>query len=258
MSFSGMKVSVHFTVLCILAVGVSAYAVPEIRWQPVSASGDYHISDNFGTLGVPSEITLLSGGDGTVELHLYVSGWGTAPGTPELGAYQGTVESSGYWGSNAEPPDAGVDLTPLGWPETPGDGAFIDAIRPDFVMKDLQAWSAVSSITLDYEWVSVSGTYPDGAVDGVAAPYAGTLILEIPENAGSTYSIGFSETGTLFNAGTGEPIPGLVRTPVLITFPPIPAVSEWGLLILALLGLTAGTILFRGRASRVTAVLRQG
>ena len=199
-------------------------AAPEIRWQPISATGSsFTIVDNEENTGTPSEISLdAAGADVVITLELHVSGWGSAPGTPALGAYQGTVDSSGY--SNG----VGADLGPLGGccpgVECPLDlsgewGACIDVARSDFVFSGLGPIAAVVVVPLDYEFGATQ--FQDGAVDEGGVYYGGTLLLEVPADAGGTYEVGWNpaETKTFLNKSDGAKLPFWFNTPVLIKVP---------------------------------------
>ncbi len=166
-------------VVGLVAIAPEANAC-ELRWQPVGASGFHTIVDNTGDPGTPSVIGLPEGGV-TVELELQVSGWRYYPGTPPLGAYQGTVDSTSY------STGAGDPLVPLGWPGSPEDGCYIDVDRPDFVFFDLTPVAAVDVTTLNYELGSTSlGGFP--ADDGTRT-YGGTVILEVPAGAAGDYTV---------------------------------------------------------------------
>ena len=182
----------------------SAPADPMIRWQPISSTGSYTIDGT--TIHLP-------GGPAEVTFEIVLSGWGSAAGAPELGAYQGTLVSAGYENGVGDP------LVPKGWPGTPEDGAFIDHIRADFPFRDLTPLAGVMTTTLDYEWggSGVAGTFPDGGGDY----YGGVLIVEVPAGAGGTYVIDWnpSEIKTFLNDQTAQAIPGLVRQAATIEIP---------------------------------------
>lgn len=187
----------------------------EIRWQPISASGSsFTIIDNEATEGTPSEIIVDAGGaDVVVTLEIHCSGWGVATGNPPLGAYQGSIIPSDYDNGVGDP------LNPFGWPADPPSGAFIDSGRSDFVFFGLSPVPAVSTSTLEYEYGATQ--LANGAEDGGEIYYGGTLLLEIPANAAGTYELGWdpSDIKTFFNDMNAKKIPGLFRTPVLITVP---------------------------------------
>jgi len=156
---------------------------PLLAWVPVSATGASCIDGN--------RITLVGGGQ-QVTLELFLSNWDTDhDGSPLLGMYQGTVEPDSYLGETASPPNAGVDLVPLGWPAAPGTGAFIDATRGDFVLGDPAAQWALSDGTLDYAWGAAGSlaSWPAGVADPGSPRYAATLVLTVPANAAGTYTV---------------------------------------------------------------------
>ncbi len=203
------------TVLSVVfVVGTSAFG-QEIRWQPVSASGTglvFDIVDHAALEGTPTEIRLnLSGNDVVVTLELHLSGWGSAPGTPDLISYQGTIDSTGY--DNG----LGAALNPFGWPTPdPELGAFIDTQHLDFVFPE-QPLQAVAVVTLDYEWGAMSMSGP--TVDDGGIYYGGTLIIEIPEGSRGTFTIDWnpSDAKTFLVDSDAQLIPGLVKTSALIT-----------------------------------------
>ncbi|MFQ5590699.1 MAG: hypothetical protein ACE5HE_06035 [Phycisphaerae bacterium] len=101
--------------LCILGL-LAAPVYPQVQeWVPVTATGNFTINGNQ---------IVLQGGGQTVTLHLLLSGWDPNSTGVLLGSFQGTIDPASYLGANANPPNPGVDLNPLGWPLTPTDGAF--------------------------------------------------------------------------------------------------------------------------------------
>ena len=186
----------------ILAFGMTAYG-QEIRWEPVSSDcGGATIDSQVGSNGVPSEISMLAGGC-EVTMEIKVSGFGSAPGAPDLGAYQGTLDCLSLG-----------DLTQ----KTPwGDHAVIDGSRSDFVYFDNVAVPAVSVATCDFEYGS---TQMGGAeVDLGISYYGGTMIVVVPPTAKGTYELNWNpaDTKTFFNDAFGGKIPGLFRTTGKIT-----------------------------------------
>ena len=101
--------------LCTLVFAAGAEG-QTIAWVPAGSTGSHMIAGN--------DITVYGGGV-EVTLHLMVSDWEAAGSGTELGAYQGTVDSTGYLGANAAPPNPGADLNPLGHPGMGYEGAFI-------------------------------------------------------------------------------------------------------------------------------------
>lgn len=87
--------------VCVLALGARAYS-QEIQWVPVASTGAATISGN--------EITFSSGGS-RVQFDIFVSGWGAAPNSPQLGAFQGTMVGTDLLGINASPANPGSDVT---------------------------------------------------------------------------------------------------------------------------------------------------
>ena len=74
-----------------------------LEWVPVSATVAAIISGN--------DIALLSTNGAQVEFEAYLSGWGQAPSSPTLTAYNFALEPMSLPGVNAVPPMPGSDLT---------------------------------------------------------------------------------------------------------------------------------------------------
>ena len=211
--------------LTAVLLGINVYAQgPEFRLQPVAVTDveDFTITDNEGSPGVPSEVTLtgIIGPDATVEFHIRLSDWGDAVGSPELVTYTAAID-----GVNGYSSGEGVDLVPLGGC-CPGDPAscFIDEDNPEWVHGNLvppcAPMSVVSLSNLNYEFGSTilgDCTVPD---DGTIK-YGATLVLSIPPDAAGTYTIDFvdSITKTFMNDPLGDKILPLTLTAVLITVP---------------------------------------
>ncbi|MCH8147115.1 MAG: hypothetical protein IH987_03865 [Planctomycetes bacterium] len=203
----------------------------EFEWVPVSASGTHTINGNT--------IVLVGGGQ-EVTIDLRLSGWDAdMNGDPLLGAFQVTVDSSGYNSG------AGAALNPLGWPDSPEDGAFQILNRCtvnllpdpngqpcvlqsdcsgeacvsnlDWVFFGLTAISAVATGTLDYEFASAAQT--GGASDNGTSSYGATIILDVPANAAGAYTIGFVDNPnqTFMRDANAGPINGIILTPIIIS-----------------------------------------
>ncbi len=198
----------------IVACATTADAAVEIRWQPVSATGNYTITDNEGTPWVASEILLEEGVAQQVTLEFRVSGWGTAAGSPTLGAYQGRLDAAASYSNGY-----GADIGPLN-PLTE-DGCFIDTNRTDFVYYGESPLAAVFVADLQYVWGSTCmGDFP---VDGGGAYYGGTFIIDVPADAAGRYTITWDSDSewTFMNDDSANLIPGLIRTPAVIKVPPL-------------------------------------
>ncbi len=92
--------------------------VPTVSLVPVSSSGPYMIDG--GQIVVPR-----GGVQVTLEIHFH--DWGFPRSEAGLLSFNFTVDSQGYLGANAIPPNPGVDLHPLGFPGEPHLGGFITA-----------------------------------------------------------------------------------------------------------------------------------
>jgi hypothetical protein len=238
---------------CLLACGVALWSgvaanARVFEWLPVTASGGHTLNGN--------EI-ILDGGGQTVTLHYLVSGWDPGSSGVLLGSFQGTIDPASYLGINASPPNPGVDLNPLGWPFSPGDGAFqalgvcanIDCLidpnsptcvwdalsncptttcvdpllycrdRYDWVFYELEFSEGVSVTSLSYAYFAAS---PDCATDpdgGLTKFYGGTLILEVPVGATGTYTIDLNPdlNFTMASNCLGVAITPLTLVPAQIT-----------------------------------------
>ncbi|MBU0717870.1 MAG: hypothetical protein KJ749_06435, partial [Planctomycetes bacterium] len=226
--------------------GVLVFAVTattrgaEFVLTPTEASGGYTI--------VGDEIILDDGGQ-TVTFEIRMSGWDPdLDGSPRLGAFQASMDSSGYFGVNAVPPnpDPDVDLNPLGWPDDGAQGGFQILKRctiggtpdingtacrltpdcpsgescvdnPDWVFAGLNYIAAVATVPLAFKWGGA--VFGGGAADDGGSRYGGTLILEVPADAVGTYTIRFnpSRAETFMNSGSASKIYGLALVPARIT-----------------------------------------
>jgi len=232
-----------------------ALAAPEIRWNPVAASGNVVCMPGTGECG-ETEITLSEGGV-TVTLFLEVSGWDPDQnGDPSLGAYECELDFDTLAGgdTSGEGTIPGVDVVPVGYPD-PSQGAFVtshvcgDIFDPsDFdplegslpgggcsTLADcpagrycIERWDLLLGQPLpcdpgpcipSYSWSNAStycATDPDG---GGTKFYGGTLLVDVPSGAEGTYNINFinDPNFTLLNSCPGPLIPGLTLTPARIT-----------------------------------------
>ncbi len=266
-----------------LAFGLLAFSLSaqgqEIRWQPVATDGDVVCMPGSGDCG-DTEIKLASGG-ATVTLFLEMSGWDTVS-EYSLSHFRGSVSSDGILGS-------GCPLLAVGAPDMGLEGAFqavkvctnapygcgeqnllsvcsgvsqceagqLCLDRCDYVFYAMDSSCIVSTASQDYVWVCSSTGCKVDPGDG-SRFYGGTLVLEVPSCAAGTYTVNFVDNTdfTVLGSCAGPPVPGLEFKPAEITIQAagtgIPTVSEWGLIGMTLLALTAGTIVF-GRRRRAAA-----
>ncbi len=220
----------------------------EIRWQPVASDGDVVCMPGSGDC--KDTQIILERGDATVTLFLQVSGWdpGGHVGDEDyfLGAFQGTVQSTGYAGGG------GCDLVPIGQPNMGMEGAFqalkvcanapyncdpgvqqlltncssaadcavgqLCMDRCDFVYYQLDSTCTVSTATIDYSWSCGSVDCREDPRDGTRF-YGGTLLLYVPVCAAGTYIVNFYDdvNFTLMNSCPGPLIPGLQLKAAQIT-----------------------------------------
>lgn len=237
--------------LAVVAMGSMAFGVPTGQLRPVNNGISRAVDAPVipGAVIIGNKITLAQGGV-TVEMELLVSDWGSAPGAPTLGAAQLTIDSASYLGTAASPAQAGADLNPLGNDGTPttaeraqggfivqsvcsvtgtdcttgigtcsGPGNFCIA-NPRWVVGAANPLAVLSLVGLNYEYggVAQTGSVPnvipaDAAIKG----YLGTLLLQVPATAATTYTVGiFNDAGNnyaFFNDASGLLIPGLVLVP---------------------------------------------
>ena len=204
---------------CFLAVGVLVCGVTafgqEIRWQPVSATCPYTMTDNIGNPGVASEMVLDMApgcGDCEVTVEVKVSGWGSAPTTPELGAYQGRLLCPSLGSGTGDPL---TQKTP--WVDT----AIIDDTRTDHPYYGTGPISIVYTDDCNFVFGSTPLMGPNAIDDGSTIYYGGEMVLVVTAGAAGTYELEFdpADTQTFFNNQTGGKIPGLIRTTGKITVP---------------------------------------
>jgi hypothetical protein len=201
-------------------MGTAAFGQPIGELRPVNNG----IARPVGAPVIPgavitgNKITLTQGGV-NVEMELLGSNWGSAAGNPTLGACQLTINSPDYMGANASPAQAGVDLNPLGNPATRSDGGFITQNvcsangrdcttplagcvgpegfcigNPRWIVDGAGPLAVLALVTLNYEYGAVAqvGSVPShGPAQAAAEGYIGTLILQVPGAAATTYSVGF-------------------------------------------------------------------
>ena len=228
---------------------------PEMRFYPQRLS---KLGSPAGTIGnsvTPEfnsdlgcwELRVQAGVE--VDIDVQAFGWGGAPGSPTLGAIQGTVVSAGY--------DNGSDgvLNPKGWPASPGDGAYQAGSacsgngdpcnqpfdfgcngglngtcdhNPNWVMPDCAAdIRAIAAPTLDYVWVTAAQS--DCNIDDGSVKTMGGLILEVPPDATGTYVIAFDSdpNSSFMTSGAGIPIPDVALTSACITVDPPPTKNRY-------------------------------
>lgn len=202
------KCAALICMFAVVAVGAPRSNGTEIAWVPVSATGTHTI--------VGRHITLPSGPQ-QVTLEIRISGWDPdMDGDPQLGAYQATLDASGYSSGTGDP------LMALTTP-TQAAGAFIITKRctvgqmasatgqdctanqlscpagefcidnPQFVLApNLNPLVAISFEDANYKYGGVTQVLNAGKTDGGLSYYAGTLIVEVPPGAAGTYTIGFN------------------------------------------------------------------
>lgn len=173
-----------------------------------------------GAVIVGNQISLTQGGV-NIELEILASGWGNFVGGSPLFSAVARVNSNGYLGVNASPAHPGVDLTPLGWPSSPSQGAFqvtqlcsgsgrdcgngqpgcnagtegVCITSSRFLLSCCDVTSSVDTTTLDFRFstaVSSGGeSDPGPGFNPAQFGYFGTLVLQVPTSTVSTYTIGF-------------------------------------------------------------------
>ncbi|MBU0718399.1 MAG: hypothetical protein KJ749_09140 [Planctomycetes bacterium] len=147
----------------------------EIAWLPISATGTHTVDGTTIT---------LEGGDQQVTLEIRLSGW--APSL--LSTYQAQIESTDSYNNSLGDP-----LTPVGWPDSTTDGAFITTSRSDFPFFGLTAIPAVSTYVLNYLWGAALLNPANSVPDTGGSYYGGTLILDVPAGALGVYTIVFHD-----------------------------------------------------------------
>jgi|GEM_PF-1257103 len=220
---------------------------PEMRFYPTglaplgSPAGTvgYDVTPEFNsTLGC-WELEVIPGFE--VHIEVQASNWGSAPGSPTLGAIQATsapvIFSSGV----------GPDVVPKGWPDNPEIGIYMSSRvcieggngdpcvppfgdftcdnsngtcgpNPDWVMPPCaDALSAFSPWGPGYAWAAAEQV--DCNVDDGEIKPLGGMILEVPYDAQGTYLINFNTDPNYSSMvrWTGAPIENVQFTPACIT-----------------------------------------
>lgn len=234
--------------LCAMVTLTARAPAAIFEWVPVDPSGTFNAQTGRW------EVILPNGGGVTVTLKLRLSGWDPGmDGDPLLGAFQAMMDEAGLLGTNAQPRRPGVDLLPLGWPDAPEFGAFqaIDvcfggtldgqpcsktlggpfytpaecsnaggqnfcAPNTNFVLYLLDPIASVSTPSLNaYSWGAAIGVNAaSGKADMGDTYYGGTLILDVPADASSAYTIGFNTNPDL--TFMNDDSAGAISSPLLI------------------------------------------
>ena len=183
-------------------IAAPSAAQPTIAWHPISSTGPFTMDGH--TIAIPE------GGPGIeVMLEIMVSGWGDAPGNPQVGAYQATLDGVSSLSSGS-----GADLMIKGFPDSPGDGIYYDETRPDRLCPYCLFGGCTDPWAFEWGCVIEGG----GVIDEGGLYYGGTLILEIPAGADGTYAIEFipADTKTFLRDEFGSSIYPLLRIPATI------------------------------------------
>lgn len=218
----------------------------------VCAAGSYEASAQTIAL-VPKSSTfpyvingdeIITAAGATVDLEFTATGWGLAPGNPKLGAVLASTNQQQYLGSNAQPPNPGFDLVPLGYalpnpnggsrhlglfvvqsvcsvsgrdctptqipaPAPCGGGEGTCIANPRWIPAPSTQWEPfITTSTLLYE-IGMANTGSPAGVEDLGDPnhsYVGTLRLVVPFGASGTYTVGPFANGnfTFFNDDQGN------------------------------------------------------
>ena len=281
--------------------GCQVEGTATVRLLPISSTGPHTIDGN--------EITLQEPGQ-RVWLEIYIYDWDhDHDGDPLLRTWQAEIDAAGYTSglagyltpaSEACTIDAdclaafgtGAVCNDPGFPPGGCTPAFIDADRLDYLFSGMISVSVVDVYTLGHRFGAIG--LISGRFDAGAARYAGTLILDVPEEAAGTFTVGFKRETTYLvdldkeRIPLGELVPARITVPASLACcmpggecenseadtcaalggiprsevclgdvnengiddacePLVPTVSEWGLLAMTLLTLTAGTVVLMRR-----------
>lgn len=128
---------------------------------------------------------------------------------------------------------------------------FVNAARGDYIFASANA-TPLSNATDQNAYYMASFIIGDGASDPGGLNYMATLVLDVPLGAEGTYAVVFDPfPDTALQNDQSELVAGVTLVPASITVTgSVPATSEWGLAVMALILVTGGTLLLtRGRAS---------
>ncbi|UCC28787.1 MAG: hypothetical protein JSU86_11355, partial [Phycisphaerales bacterium] len=187
----------------------SVYAATDMAFSLVPVSSSDPVASIVG-----NEITLEAGH--TVTLEIEVMGWDPdLDGSPKLKAWQAEIDSAGYstglqgtltpWrpsctvdadcealmgplGTGGARGGCGISGVPPGYC-TPG---FIDNTRTDYVLGPCcPCLDAIDLTPLNYRYGATCNT-TNCVTDPGIPQYGGTLFLEVPPDAGGTFTVGFT------------------------------------------------------------------
>jgi hypothetical protein len=170
------------------------------------------------------------------------------------------VDVQGYQATLAITRTSGVGQVTVSCP----GGVTVDEYRPDYI------FSALDTVYLEADCANCGVIAPHcgarrvaaarvagGVGTGATRAHLGTFTLQTApfETSGSTFEISIAPFPASVVAGADyEPVPFSIGPSCVLTvegagvaYPTIPTASEWGLIVLALLLLTAGAIVHRGR-----------
>ncbi len=202
----------------------------DLAWKPVSATTSHLINGN--------EIVVSIGGT-TVTLEMRISNWANdLAGNSQLHGYQARLDSSGFTsGPFGSLSIASIPCTDDG--DCFGDStcgtiipdycdffigsdhsaAHVDSNHPDYVYAGVEVYTGVNAVTDDIMLFSLTQFDADSPVDTGGSYYAGTIKLDVSEDASGTFTIGFlsGPDSTLFISNNSEEFGPIITTSATIT-----------------------------------------
>ncbi len=233
-----------------------------MRWQPVlppastkhSATATYRVRGN--------EALLQQGGE-PVWLEIRVSDFDPKQTEVLLRAWQAGVDAAAGYASGlqgtlaphfADCTGGDICAEQMGpgsvcpFPPTNCPAGHIDKGRADYIFFGQLQLNAVDVSTLNYRYASMLMGAP--VVSPGTDSYLGTLVLYVPDDAKGTFEIGFlapPDSALLDGYGQFIPLLGFVPGKITVEEWAVPAVSAWGVVIIALLVAVFGKAYFGRR-----------
>jgi len=185
---------------------------------PVSATGAYTIDGQTIHLDTPGQ---------QVTLEVWISGWDVdRNGSPRLQTYQVQLGAAGFTSGYAGSLALGaIDIPCVTNDDCPGyagtcdlgvcngNGAFfVDESHPGYVFSGLQTVSGANTVDPNPFFGATLWNTSDCVAETVEGRYAGTIVLDVSEDAAGAFTVGFLDHGSFYDScdGIDIPIPALL------------------------------------------------